>query len=978
MDNWHIIETKFEPEKQHTQETIFTIGNGYLGTRGAFEEGYPGELASTLVHGVFDHAPIVHSELANTPNWLGLHLFANGERFHIDPTNILSYQRVLDLSDGVLTRQVRWQLSIGQQLEVTFQRFASLADEHILCLRCKVNSIGFSGKLEFRAGLYGHVDNNGLVHWDWVGQGSAAPQRSYIELLTRGSKVILAEACHLGITGGSNPSYDYWDSLWSPELLGRVEIQPGEEVIADKITCIYTSRDIQDPKDASIQKLNQASSLGYSVLRAANHLAWEKEWEQCNITIEGDDDVDLALRFNIYQLLIAAPRCDNRVSIAAKSLSGYGYRGHVFWDTEIFILPFFTYIFPEIARNLLMYRYHTLPKAREKARLLNYEGAMFPWESAATGEENTPRWVPGPDGKDLVRIWTGDIEHHISADIAYAAYQYWQVTGDDGFMQEYGAEMILDTARFWGSRAEWNAGLNRYEMNNVIGPDEYHEHVDNNVYTNGMAHWCLVTAFQVLDWLEKTAPEKAAQLKASLDLTPGRLSHWREVIDKLFVNYQADTRLFEQFDGYFKRKDINLEEYEPRRRSMQALLGIEPTQEYQVVKQPDVLMLLYLLQADYDRQVLEANFDYYTPRTDLSYGSSLGPAIQALLTSRLGDSETAYQLFKRAAFIDLDDNRGNTPDGIHAATTGGLWQACVFGFAGLGINGNVPFTQPHLPARWKRLKFCIRYHNSPFEFDIRQDDRDPSEIPHLPIRGAIFDLDGVLTDTSELHYQAWKRLADEEHIPFNCQDNDALRGVSRRDSLLILLKDSHRSEEELQRMMQTKNDYYLESIRNLTPANLFPGSRQFLEDVRKSGVKIAVGSASKNAREVIEKLGMEDPVDAISDGYSVQRQKPAPDLFLHAANQLGISPSQCVVFEDAEAGVQAALAGGMWAVGIGPVERVGSANVVISGLADSCWACVLDQLQQTQVFFYPQSSSITKEPEFTRKGDHENIKNRPI
>ncbi len=950
MDTWRIIEEKFEPEKQHTRETVFTIGNGYLGTRGTFEESYPGEMAATLVHGVFDQAPLVHSELVNTPNWTSFQLFANGERFRlVDDSHTIAYRRELDLGNGVLSRRMTWQLKSGQKLEIFIERFASLADIHLLCVCFKVKSIDFTGRLEFRAALFGHADNTGLLHWDWLDQGQIDTQNAFILRQPRQSKINLFEAFHLGLSDGKAATYEYWDSIWSPELVARVEIQPGQEVAAEKIVSVYTSRESPNLKEAGLKKLEEAVKQGYQTLRAANQRAWEREWEQCNITIAGDDEVDLALRYYIFELLIAAPRYDDRVSIGAKSLSGFGYRGHVFWDTETFILPFFIYTRPEIARNLLLYRYNTLPAAREKAHQSGFEGAMYAWESAASGEENTPRWVSGPDGKALVRIWTGDIEIHISADIAFAVYQYWQVSGDDEFMRDYGAEIILDTARFWASRAEWAPDQDRYELNDVIGPDEYHEHIDNNMFTIEMARWNLKIAFQVLDWLRQTAPDKARDLETSLDLKKSRLNHWKDVIAKLYNSFDTETRLYEQFEGYFQRKDIDLQSFEPRKRSMQALLGIEPVQEYQVIKQPDVLMLLYMLGEEVDRRVLEANYAYYTPRTDISYGSSLGPAIQALLAAWLGDLEGAYRLFRMAVNTDLVDERGNSPEGIHAATAGGVWQACVLGFAGLKISGDGPSVNPNLPPHWKRLKFRIKVHGQPTEYDLRQETEGMQGIPRQPVRGAIFDLDGVLTDTAELHYRAWKRLADELGIPFNRQANEALRGVSRRESLLRMIDGRHYSEEELQHMMETKNYYYLELIQNLTPEALLPGARRFLEETRKNGIKIAIGSASKNAREVIEKLGISDLIVTISDGYSVQNQKPAPDLFLHAAGQLGIPPEQCVVFEDAESGVEAALAGGMWAVGIGPMERVGAANVIVNSLADTCWTCVVEQIQQVQV-----------------------------
>jgi len=308
----------------------------------------------------------------------------------------------------------------------------------------------------------------------------------------------------------------------------------------------------------------------------------------------------------------------------------------------------------------------------------------------------------------------------------------------------------------------------------------------------------------------------------------------------------------------------------------------------------------------------------------------LGPAIHAILACDLGKLDEAYEHFMRAALMDLHNSRGNTADGIHAASAGGLWQAVVFGFGGVRLTDKGPVAAPRLPAHWQRLQFRLQVRGRCFDFDLR---------PTLPsIRGAIFDLDGVLTDTSEFHYLAWKRLADDEGIPFDRQANEALRGVSRRESLLLLLAGRPAAEEQIQEMMARKNRYYQEYVEAVTPANLLPGALDLLDELRAAGIHIAIGSASKNAQTVLDKLGITDRVDAVADGYSVDRQKPAPDLFLHAATQLGLAPDQCVVFEDAASGVEAALAAGMWAVGLGPHQRVGTAHLVIDSLAGVHWA----------------------------------------
>ena len=716
-DLWLVSEDSFDPKKQHHKETVFTIGNGYLCTRGAFEEGYPRDHRATFIHGVFDEAPIVFTELANAPDWLPIQILLNGERFSLDSGTIESFQRTLDLRTGLLTRIVRWRSPSGPSVTLTFERFTSLADEHLLYVRCHVTP-EFEGTVEFRAGLNGNMNNEGLVHWQWLDQGNRNGT-IYLHNRTRKSGIEIATAMHITNAIGSETLSQDWDVQNAPTRMARFEAVPGRTVGIEKRVAVFSSRDVSPAEvvDATVHKANHSAS--WEVALKLNNQAWEKEWERTDVIIEGDEEAQIAMRFNLFQMLIAAPRYDDRVNIGAKTLSGFGYRGHAFWDTEIFMLPLFIYTAPQIAKNLLNYRYRNLAGARRKAQANGFEGAQFPWESADTGDEVTPTWVPHfADRTKLVRIWTGDIEIHISADIAHAAYQYWQATGDDEWLIQKGAELILDTAKFWASRAEWDAEANRYEYNDVIGPDEYHEHVDNNAYTNRLAQWNLQTAFEVLAWLTEHAPEKAGELADRLDLSQARFAKWRDVIDKIYLHIEP-TGLIEQFESYYQRKDIDLAALEPRTRSAQEIFGIEGCNETQILKQPDVLMLQYVLRDEYLGEIVQVNYDYYMPRTDHTYGSSLGPSIMTIMACEVGKPDDAYEHFIRAVRADLRDVRGNAGDGIHGASAGGTWQSVVFGFGGLRVTPEGWSTNPRLPQHWQRLAFKFFHRGKLHSVDIQ-------------------------------------------------------------------------------------------------------------------------------------------------------------------------------------------------------------------------------------------------------------------
>ncbi len=721
---WILHEEAPELDKRQAhQETIFTIGNGYLGTRGAYEERYPNEMRTTMIHGIFDEVPVVFTELANGPDWLELEVRLDGQPFRLDQGTVLSYQRTLDLRSGLHRRSVRWRSPKGQTAVLTFERFASLDDPHLVCLRLKVAPVDFSGTVEVRAGMDGSPDNDGILHWDWLGQETRAGS-AWLRLRTRVSGLELGAAFRLSVrTEGGDPvpgaSLQGWDVRNHPTLVAAAQASPGTALVFEKTACYFSSRESQDGVADARDKLRRLPEPAWEALWEPHARAWEKEWEACDVIIEGDDESQLAIRFNIYQLLIAASRQDETVNIGAKTLSGYGYRGHSFWDTEVYMLPFFTYTRPEIARKLLSYRWHTLPGSRRKAAAGGFKGAQIAWESAATGDEVTPTWLTHPkDRNALVRIWTGDIEIHISSDVAYAVWQYWQSTGDDAFLIERGAEVILETARFWASRLEWKADLQRYAISDVIGPDENHEHVNDNAYTNTMVRWHLRTARRLVYWLRQSDPEAAEKLLSQLGVTEDDLNVWGRLSEQIYIPYDPATRLIEQFQGYFQRKDIRIADYEPRTNSIQYILGIEGANQVQVLKQPDVMMMMYLFPQDFDEQVLRANYDYYTPRTDLSYGSSLGPSIQAIMACRVGRVDEAYENFMRAARADLVDARGNVRDGIHGASAGGLWQAVVFGFAGLKLDSQGPITQPHLPPNWRRLAFKVQYRGQPVSIDL--------------------------------------------------------------------------------------------------------------------------------------------------------------------------------------------------------------------------------------------------------------------
>ena len=751
MNPWYIEETEFDPKKLHGGETVYTIGNGYFGTRGTFEEGYPKANPGTLLFGVFDKIAIAKEELANAPDWLAIKLFINDERFRLDQGKILDYHRILDMQHGILRREIRWESPGGIRIRITSERFASLADEHVGVIRYSLTAEELPQSEEkldvlIWSALNMNVGNYDLIHWEPVEQRRDG-ELLWLHSQTRHSSVQLVQTMSF-TSRDCEFQKELIRSDTSPSIRIYKDLAVGETMTVEKVVVMYTSRDVEDPLQTAIEHHHKILQLSaspaesskqytvlvegttyvnpcmqvepYDTLLAEHKKAWQDYWQVSDVIIEGDDNAQQAVRYNIYQLRVSTSSHDSRYSIAAKGLTGFGYRGHVFHDTEIFMLPYFTYVHPDTARNLLMYRYRLLPAALAKAKSNGYEGAQYPWESTLSGEETTPPAIVHPETGELIPVLNGQLELHITASIARAVCQYWQVTGDDEFMRDYGTELLLYTAEFWASRVVWNPEAGQYEIDNVIGPDEWHEHVNNNAFTNYMARWNIQAAIDALRWLKSTYPDKAKELTQQLDLHEKRLAHWHDVTTYIRIPLDKRTGLIEQFDGFFKLELFDQEKYKGRTTSYQGILGIKVVQYYQIIKQADVLMLLTTLDQQFDLKTKKVNWEYYYPITDHDYGSSLTPAFHVILACEFGLVETAYHMFMKGALVDLEDQRGNSDEGIHCACAGAVWQAAILGFAGLRFTDDGYTTAPCWPEGWTRLAFTCFHKGKQLSIDLRK------------------------------------------------------------------------------------------------------------------------------------------------------------------------------------------------------------------------------------------------------------------
>jgi trehalose/maltose hydrolase-like predicted phosphorylase len=468
------------------------------------------------------------------------------------------------------------------------------------------------------------------------------------------------------------------------------ERDSGGRRVVERLAFLHAHREGSVPLDAAVPGLADVEDAGFESLLAEQRAAWARRWEDAYVSIDGDADLTLAVRFSLFHLMGSVPT-EDEAAVGARGVTGPSYRGHVFWDADVFMLPFFAATCPEAARAMLEYRIRRLEPARSVAAEQGRRGARFPWESARSGFDVTPR-EDRPMGGAVIPILTGDHEEHIVSDVAWAALQYVAWTGDEEFLLGPGRPLVVDTARYWASRVELDdEGVGH--IDDVIGPDEYHERVHDNVFTNVLVRWHL---------------RKAADLAEEAgDVAADEIADWRRVADSLVDGYDPDTGLYEQFRGFFGLEDLSITDRAGTPFPADLVLGRDVVERSQVIKQPDVLMVHHLLPEETVPGSLEPNLAYYEPRT--SHGSSLSPAIHASLLARTRRFDEALSLFTMACRLDLDNLTHTTARGLHTATFGGVWQALVFGFAGMRPTPAGLTVDPAVPDHWQCLRLHLRF-----------------------------------------------------------------------------------------------------------------------------------------------------------------------------------------------------------------------------------------------------------------------------
>ena len=717
--SWIIKEEGWVRALQGVRETQLAIGNGFLGSRAVLEEIPYDAKPGTYIAGLYDSVGSKVSELVNLPNPFNFKITAHGEKMGVITMDVIEHRRILNLRHGVICRHSVFQDTNKKRYDYQSIRFLSAQNKNIGVMQVIFTALDSAADISVQTGIDTSVYNAGTVtegrkkHFRVKELGQFKNEGYLIvDTFDKMHTVIFRSGFYYETGGKKIPAKD--------NVL-ELRLKKNQTIIFTKIFFINRTpkrENLNKLKKISEKKFRKAFRSSFRQLLKRHIDSWEELWDLAEVSIWGDPEAEKKLRFNIYHLLIAAPENSGFSSIGAKALTGEGYRGHIFWDTEIFILPFYIYTIPEKAKNILLYRYKRLDAAKELARKNGFKGAMFPWESAASGSEETPDRAKDLDGK-VIKIYTGQREHHISADIAYAFFHYYNVTNDEKFFRDYGYEVVFETARFWASRVEYNKKKGKYEINGVIGPDEFHDDVNNNAFTNTMAKWNLLMAHNLYQKIKRTKSPGFKNLKEKVTLSDKEAKNWKKIAGGININMNK-KKIIEQFDGYFRKREIKITAWDENFLPViSQKLTPRDYNKTQLVKQADVIMLLYLFPDAFPAKIKKANYAYYLDRT--LHKSSLSLPSHASMAIEVGDKNRAYSFFNTALRADISNVNNNTSDGIHAACIGGTWQVLVNGFAGVRIHKGILAIDPKLPSMWRKVIFSMRWRGYLLRLEIKND-----------------------------------------------------------------------------------------------------------------------------------------------------------------------------------------------------------------------------------------------------------------
>ncbi|ETT30830.1 maltose phosphorylase [Paenibacillus sp. FSL R5-808] len=726
LDEWSIIEEGFDPHTHEISESVFSIGNGFMGQRANFEEAYSGSsLQGSYMAGVYypdktrvgwwkNGYPEYFAKVLNSTNWIGIGIEINGTPLDLAKCTVKNFVRELNMKEGYLSRSFTAVMEDGKELKVEAIRFVSIVRHEIGAIRYAVTPLNFGGELTITPYLDGDVKN----------KDSNYDEKFWLEVFkeaAQGSAALTVKTKKLDFHVTSVMSYnivkngeklDVQAELIEQEKYAAnrvsVSVSEGEVITVYKYVTNVTSRNhgLGELVNAARAVLEPAVETGFELLLKEQAAAWGDKWKESDIVIEGDVAAQQAIRFNIFQLNQTYSGEDDRLNIGPKGFTGEKYGGSTYWDTEAYCLPFYlSTADASISRNLLIYRYKHLEKAKENARKLGFtKGALYPMVTM-NGEECHNEW----------EITFEEI--HRNGAIAYAIYNYVNYTGDFSYLGQYGLEVLVEISRFWEERVNYVPAKDQYMMLGVTGPNEYENNVNNNWYTNRIASWTMEYTLDVLEYLKENEDSRYAELTAKLELQEVETDKWQDIISKMYYPEDAELGVFLQQDGFLNKELVPVKELDPVHLPLNQNWSWDRILRSVYIKQADVLQGLFFLGDQYDLATKKRNFDFYEPFT--VHESSLSPCVHSILACELGYQEKAYEMYLRTARLDLDNYNNDTEDGCHTTSMAGTWMSVVHGFGGLRVKDGVLHLNPFIPGHWSSFSFKVMFRGSRLKVNVK-------------------------------------------------------------------------------------------------------------------------------------------------------------------------------------------------------------------------------------------------------------------
>lgn len=715
-DAWSIIEEGFDPELNKISESLFSLGNGKMGQRANFEEGYSGShLQGSYIAGIYfpditkvgwwkNGYPPTFDKVINSTNWIGFDIYLDGVLLDLASCSVQAFRRTLHMREGYLQRTFRVEWAPGKQVEVDCMRFCSIADDELGAVSYALRVLNSACHVQVVSKLDGDIANqdSNYAYKFWEPVADQQDESGiYLQTKTLKTGFELCVGAHSSLyiddtlqdRAGSTCQRQEKYIAESFEL----ELQAGQTLRIEKIAAVLSSLNYA-PEALMAQtaaKLKQGQARGFAALQADQAAAWAKKWQQSDIQIEGDVKAQQAIRFNIFHLFQTYTGTDSRLNIGPKGFTGEKYAGATYWDTEAYCIPFYLSTAPqEVGRNLLVYRYNHLQKAIENAELLGFKqgAALYPMVTM--------------DGTESHNEWEITFEEiHRNGAIAYAIYNYIQYSQDWDYLQSHGLPVLIAIAKFWAQRVNWSADKQQYVILGVTGPNEYENNVNNNWYTNFLAVWCLKYTLEALRYVAENNADRYSELLRSSQLDPQELDAWQQISENMYYPYDEDLDVFLQQDGYLDKEQILVKDLPASERPLNQKWSWDRILRSCFIKQADVLQGMYFFEDDFSLDALRRNFDFYEPRT--VHESSLSPCIHSILAAKLKDEDRAYAFYLRTARLDLDDYNNDTEDGLHITSMAGTWMSIVQGFAGMRVKAGKLSFQPFLPEQWDAFTFHI-------------------------------------------------------------------------------------------------------------------------------------------------------------------------------------------------------------------------------------------------------------------------------